>query len=46
MANWLALAIRTCSQIAVLKGVSEGDRVINGNLQKIGPGALVQPLLQ
>ena len=32
--------------IAVLKGVSEGERVINGNLQKIGPGVLVQPLLQ
>jgi hypothetical protein len=32
--------------VAVLKGVSEGERVINGNLQKIGPGALVQPLLQ
>jgi membrane fusion protein, multidrug efflux system len=32
--------------VAVLKGVSEGDRVINGNLQKIGPGTLVQPLLQ
>ena len=32
--------------VAVLKGVSEGERVINGNLQKIGPGALVQPQLQ
>jgi membrane fusion protein, multidrug efflux system len=32
--------------VAVLKGVSEGERVINGNLQKIGPGALVQPSLQ
>ena len=32
--------------VAVLNGVSEGDRVINGNLQKIGPGALVQPLVQ
>jgi multidrug efflux system membrane fusion protein len=32
--------------VAVLKGVSEGEHVINGNLQKIGPGALVQPLLQ
>jgi multidrug efflux system membrane fusion protein len=29
--------------VAVLKGVSEGEHVINGNLQKIGPGALVQP---
>jgi multidrug efflux system membrane fusion protein len=32
--------------VAVLKGVSEGEHVINGNLQKIGPGALVQPLPQ
>jgi multidrug efflux system membrane fusion protein len=30
--------------VAIMKGVSEGERVINGNLQKIGPGALVQPL--
>jgi multidrug efflux system membrane fusion protein len=34
------------SLVAIMKGVSEGERVINGNLQKIGPGALVQPLLQ
>ena len=26
------------------KGVSEGEHVINGNLQKIGPGAPVRPL--
>jgi multidrug efflux system membrane fusion protein len=32
--------------VAVLKGVSEGEQVISGNLQKIGPGALVQPLPQ
>jgi multidrug efflux system membrane fusion protein len=32
--------------VAIMKGVSEGERVINGNLQKIGPGALVQPLVQ
>lgn len=31
-------------RIAVLKGVNEGDRIITGNLQKIGPGAPVQPL--
>jgi multidrug efflux system membrane fusion protein len=31
-------------RVAVLKGVSEGDRIITGNLQKIGPGAPVQPL--
>jgi multidrug efflux system membrane fusion protein len=30
--------------VAVLKGVAEGDRVIDGNLQKIGPGAPVKPL--
>lgn len=32
--------------IAIEKGVSAGDRVISGNLQKIGPGSLVQPLPQ
>ena len=32
--------------IAVLKGVSDGEQVINGNLQKVGPGALVRPLPQ
>jgi multidrug efflux system membrane fusion protein len=32
--------------VAVMQGVSEGEHVINGNLQKIGPGALVQPLPQ
>jgi multidrug efflux system membrane fusion protein len=31
--------------VAVLTGVSEGDGVICGNLQKIGPGALVKPEL-
>jgi len=30
--------------VTILKGVSEGDQVINGNLQKIGPGAPVHPL--
>jgi multidrug efflux system membrane fusion protein len=30
--------------IAIEKGVAAGDRVISGNLQKIGPGSLVQPL--
>jgi multidrug efflux system membrane fusion protein len=30
--------------VAVLKGVAESDRVIDGNLQKIGPGAPVKPL--
>jgi multidrug efflux system membrane fusion protein len=32
--------------IAVLKGVSEGEHVISGNLQKIGPGAAIQPSLR
>ena len=32
--------------VAVLKGVSEGEHVISGNLQKIGPGTAVQPSLQ
>jgi len=30
--------------IAIEKGVAAGDRVISGNLQKIGPGSLVLPL--
>ena len=30
--------------VAIRSGVSADDQVINGNLQKIGPGALVQPL--
>ena len=33
-------------QVAILKGVNEGDQVISGNLQKIGPGMPVQPLPQ
>jgi membrane fusion protein, multidrug efflux system len=32
--------------VAVLKGVSEGEHVISGNLQKIGPGTPVQPSLK
>jgi multidrug efflux system membrane fusion protein len=31
-------------QVAILSGVSEGDQVITGNLQKIGPGAPVSPM--
>ena len=30
--------------VAVTNGVSEGDQIITGNLQKIGPGASVQPM--
>ena len=29
--------------VVVASGVSEGDHVITGNLQKIGPGAPVKP---
>jgi multidrug efflux system membrane fusion protein len=32
--------------VVVDKGVAEGDQVITGNLQKIGPGSPVQPLPQ
>lgn len=32
--------------VSINKGVAEGDRVISGNLQKIGPGSPVQPLPQ
>jgi hypothetical protein len=28
--------------VVVTKGVNEGDRVIVGNLQKLGPGTVVQ----
>ncbi len=31
------------SNVVVDKGLAEGGRVITGNLQKIGPGAPVQP---
>jgi multidrug efflux system membrane fusion protein len=30
--------------VSVTKGLSEGDRIIVGNLQKIGPGSPVKPL--
>ncbi|TPK91851.1 efflux RND transporter periplasmic adaptor subunit [Mesorhizobium sp. B2-4-17] len=33
-------------QIAILSGVAEGDQVITGNLQKIGPGMPISPLPQ
>ncbi|MBZ9704570.1 MULTISPECIES: efflux RND transporter periplasmic adaptor subunit [unclassified Mesorhizobium] len=32
--------------VAILSGVTEGDRVITGNLQKIGPGMPISPLPQ
>jgi len=31
--------------VSVKGGVAEGDQIITGNLQKIGPGAPVQPIL-
>lgn len=34
------------SLVSVSKGLGEGDRIIVGNLQKIGPGSPVQPLPQ
>ena len=40
----LTLGPEQGSLVAVLGGVAEGDRVITGNLQKIGPGMPVQPL--
>jgi multidrug efflux system membrane fusion protein len=33
-------------QVVINKGLNEGDKVITGNLQKIGPGMPVQPLPQ
>jgi multidrug efflux system membrane fusion protein len=30
--------------VAVSGGITADDQVISGNLQKIGPGAVVQPL--
>ena len=30
--------------VSVVKGLAEGDRIIVGNLQKIGPGSPVQPM--
>ena len=30
--------------VTIEKGVSEGDQVIDGNLQKLGPGTKVQPM--
>jgi membrane fusion protein, multidrug efflux system len=32
--------------VSVTKGLTEGERVIVGNLQKIGPGSPIKPLLQ
>jgi hypothetical protein len=34
------------SELAEFDGVSEGERVINGNLQKLGPRVLVQPMVR
>jgi len=42
----VALGQTDGDHVTVLNGVAEGDQVIAGNLQKIGPGAPVQPLPQ
>jgi membrane fusion protein, multidrug efflux system len=42
--RFVTLGAADGSLVAVVKGVSEGDQVIAGNLQKIGPGMPVQPL--
>jgi hypothetical protein len=34
----------TDGDLVAVKGVAAGDQIISGNLQKIGPGAPVQPL--
>jgi multidrug efflux system membrane fusion protein len=34
----------TDHELVVVKGISDNDQIISGNLQKIGPGAPVQPL--
>jgi multidrug efflux system membrane fusion protein len=36
----------TEGELVAVTGVSEGEQIITGNLQKIGPGAPVQPLPQ
>jgi multidrug efflux system membrane fusion protein len=40
----VSLGPRDGDLVAIRKGVAAGDRIISGNLQKIGPGALVRPL--
>jgi membrane fusion protein, multidrug efflux system len=42
--RFVTLGAADGSLVAVVNGVSEGDQVIVGNLQKIGPGMPVQPL--
>ena len=32
--------------VTIVKGVAEGDKIIDGNLQKIGPGSPVHPVLE
>lgn len=36
----------TENDLVVVKGVSENDQIISGNLQKIGPGMPVKPIVQ
>ncbi|MFA6153416.1 efflux RND transporter periplasmic adaptor subunit [Mesorhizobium sp.] len=40
----VALGPISGDQVAILSGVAEGDQVITGNLQKIGPGMPISPL--
>jgi RND family efflux transporter MFP subunit len=41
----VTLGIDVGSQVEVIKGVREGEEIIAGNLQKIGPGMPVAPIL-
>ena len=41
----VALGIELGALVEVTKGVREGEEVITGNLQKIGPGMPVAPIL-
>jgi multidrug efflux system membrane fusion protein len=42
----ITLGSRDGELVSVVKGLSEGDRIIVGNLQKIGPGSPVKPMPQ
>jgi membrane fusion protein, multidrug efflux system len=42
--RFVTLGVSEGPLVAVEKGLKEGEQVITGNLQKIGPGAPVQPI--
>jgi len=42
--RWFSIGATYGDRIAVTKGVTAGDAVIVGNLQKIAPGAPVRPI--